>query len=104
MSEDFLRGESPEVHSTGDHGITDSEGRAPRASAGSAAAGKASGDAAVAPASTAALSRRSLAAVVVMMCGAFVAILNQNLMTTAVPVFMTVFSVSSDVAQWLTTG
>lgn len=50
------------------------------------------------------LSKQALAGVVVMMLGSFVSILNQNLMTTAVPVFMEQFSITSDVAQWLTTG
>lgn len=39
-----------------------------------------------------------------MMVGSFISILNQNLMTTAVPTFMEVFSVSAGVAQWLTTA
>lgn len=50
------------------------------------------------------LSKQALAGVIVMMLGSFVSILNQNLMTTAVPVFMEQFSITSDVAQWLTTG
>ena len=50
------------------------------------------------------LSRRALVMAFVMMAGSFISILNQNLMTTAVPRFMDVFSVSSSMAQWLTTA
>lgn len=45
-----------------------------------------------------------MAMAIVMMVGSFISILNQNLMTTAVPTFMEVFSVSAGVAQWLTTA
>ncbi len=48
--------------------------------------------------------RRAVAIVAVMMVGSFVSILNQNLMTTAIPTFMGVFSVESSAAQWLTTA
>lgn len=50
------------------------------------------------------VSRKALAIVAVMMVGSFISILNQNLMTTAIPTFMEVFSVSSSSAQWLTTA
>lgn len=50
------------------------------------------------------MPRKALAIVVVMMVGSFISILNQNLMTTAIPTFMGVFSVTSSEAQWLTTA
>lgn len=48
--------------------------------------------------------RKAVAIVAVMMVGSFISILNQNLMTTAIPTFMGVFSVESSAAQWLTTA
>lgn len=48
--------------------------------------------------------RKAVAIVAVMMVGSFISILNQNLMTTAIPTFMSVFSVESSAAQWLTTA
>ena len=53
---------------------------------------------------TANVSRTSIAIVAVMMVGSFVSILNQNLMTTAIPSLMVVFDVPSSTAQWLTTA
>ncbi|WP_158539852.1 MDR family MFS transporter [Gordonibacter sp. 28C] len=50
------------------------------------------------------IPRRAVAIVAVMMVGSFISILNQNLMTTAIPTFMGVFSVESSAAQWLTTA
>ena len=50
------------------------------------------------------VSHRATAMAIVMMVGAFTSILNQNLMTTAVPQFMHVFAVGSSTAQWLTTA
>lgn len=50
------------------------------------------------------VSTRALAVVVVMMVGSFVSVLNQNLMTTAIPTLMGLFDVSSSTAQWLTTA
>ncbi|SQF67761.1 drug resistance transporter, EmrB/QacA family [Streptococcus dysgalactiae subsp. equisimilis] len=43
------------------------------------------------------------ATVMVMMLGAFIALLNQTLLTTALPGIMTSFNLSLDSAQWLTT-
>lgn len=43
------------------------------------------------------------ATVMVMMLGAFIALLNQTLLTTAIPGIMTSFNLSLDSAQWLTT-
>lgn len=50
------------------------------------------------------VSRRAIAIVSVMMVGSFISILNQNLMTTAIPTLMGVFDVPSSTAQWLTTA
>ena len=55
-------------------------------------------------ASTDEVPRKAIAIVAVMMVGSFISILNQNLMTTAIPTFMGVFSVESSAAQWLTTA
>lgn len=48
--------------------------------------------------------RRAVAVVAVMMVGSFVSVLNQNIMTTAIPTLMRVFDVPSSTAQWLTTA
>lgn len=50
------------------------------------------------------VSRRAIAVVAVMMVGSFVSVLNQNLLTTAIPTLMRVFDVPSSTAQWLTTA
>ena len=50
------------------------------------------------------IPRKAIAIVAVMMVGSFISVLNQNLMTTAIPTFMGVFSVESSAAQWLTTA
>ena len=45
------------------------------------------------------IPRKAIAIVAVMMVGSFISVLNQNLMTTAIPTFMGVFSVESSAAQ-----
>ncbi len=47
---------------------------------------------------------RQLSMVVVMICGTFVTVLNQTLITPALPVIMSEFSIDASTAQWLTTG
>ena len=42
--------------------------------------------------------------VITLMIGSFVAILNQTLMTSALPTLMHEFDVPSSTVQWLTTG
>ncbi|NMM99975.1 multidrug MFS transporter [Bifidobacterium sp. DSM 109958] len=49
-------------------------------------------------------SRRAYVPIVIMMVGSFTAILNQTLMTSALPHLMREFGVTSNVAQWLSTG
>ncbi|MBT1171844.1 multidrug efflux MFS transporter [Bifidobacterium sp. MA2] len=46
----------------------------------------------------------SLIPIVVMMVGSFTAILNQTLMTSALPHLMREFGITSNMAQWLSTG
>ncbi|KAB7790715.1 MDR family MFS transporter [Bifidobacterium leontopitheci] len=50
------------------------------------------------------VSRRTLVPIIVMMVGSFTAILNQTLMTSALPHLMREFGVTSNTAQWLSTG
>ncbi|KFI97532.1 multidrug MFS transporter [Bifidobacterium stellenboschense] len=49
-------------------------------------------------------SKRSIIPIIVMMVGSFTAILNQTLMTSALPHLMREFGVTSNTAQWLSTG
>ncbi|NEG54568.1 MDR family MFS transporter [Bifidobacterium platyrrhinorum] len=49
-------------------------------------------------------SKRSVIPIIVMMVGSFTAILNQTLMTSALPHLMREFGVTSNTAQWLSTG
>lgn len=49
-------------------------------------------------------SKRELIPILVMMVGSFTAILNQTLMTSALPHLMAEFSITSNTAQWLTTA
>lgn len=48
--------------------------------------------------------RHAILPIIVMMVGSFTAILNQTLMTSALPHLMRDFSLSSNTAQWLSTG
>ena len=50
------------------------------------------------------LTRRQIATRIVMVFGTFVAVLNQTLVTPALPSIMTEMSVDATTAQWLTTG
>ncbi len=50
------------------------------------------------------LTRRQIATLIVMVFGTFVAVLNQTLVTPALPSIMTEMSVDATTAQWLTTG
>lgn len=50
------------------------------------------------------LTRKQLATVIVMIFGTFVTVLNQTLVTPALPAIMTEMSVDASIAQWLTTG
>ncbi|RSX54370.1 multidrug MFS transporter [Bifidobacterium goeldii] len=50
------------------------------------------------------LSKRDLVPIIVMMVGSFTAILNQTLMTSALPHLMRDFGITSNTAQWLSTG
>ena len=49
-------------------------------------------------------STRELIPILVLMVGSFTAILNQTLMTSALPHLMAEFSITSNTAQWLTTA
>lgn len=49
-------------------------------------------------------SKRELIPILVMMVGSFTTILNQTLMTSALPHLMAEFSITSNTAQWLTTA
>lgn len=49
-------------------------------------------------------SKRAYVPIIVMMVGSFTAILNQTLMTSALPHLMLDFGVTSNTAQWLSTG
>ncbi|WP_101623138.1 MDR family MFS transporter [Bifidobacterium parmae] len=49
-------------------------------------------------------SKRSVIPIIVMMVGSFTAILNQTLMTSALPHLMREFDITSNTAQWLSTG
>lgn len=57
-----------------------------------------------APASAKSKAKAPLFPIIVMMVGAFTAILNQTLMTSALPHLMREFGVTSNTAQWLSTG
>lgn len=50
------------------------------------------------------LTRKQLATVAVMIFGTFVTVLNQTLVTPALPAIMVEMNVDASVAQWLTTG
>lgn len=50
------------------------------------------------------LSKKQLATVIVMIFGTFVTVLNQTLVTPALPNIMAEMSIDASVAQWLTTG
>jgi EmrB/QacA subfamily drug resistance transporter len=50
------------------------------------------------------LSKKQLATVIVMIFGTFVTVLNQTLVTPALPNIMVEMSIDASVAQWLTTG
>ncbi len=50
------------------------------------------------------ITGRQLTMVIVMICGTFVAILNQTLITPALPAIMAEFAIDAATAQWLTTG
>ena len=50
------------------------------------------------------LTQKTLMINLVMLVGAFIAILNQTLLTPALPSIMTEMNVSASTAQWLTTG
>ena len=50
------------------------------------------------------VSTADIIAVAVMMVGTFTAILNQTLMVSALPTFIVTFHVTSNTAQWLSTG
>lgn len=49
------------------------------------------------------MSKRDLVPIIVMMVGSFTAILNQTLMTSALPHLMHDFDITSNTAQWLST-
>ncbi|MFC4772594.1 MFS transporter [Enterococcus hermanniensis] len=50
------------------------------------------------------IAKHPMGIVGVLMFGTFIAILNQTLMTTALPHLMVDFKITSNTAQWLTTG
>ena len=50
------------------------------------------------------IDRRTLVMLTVMLFGAFIAILNQTLLTPALPSIMREMNVNASTAQWLTTG
>lgn len=50
------------------------------------------------------LTRKQLATVIVMIFGTFVTVLNQTLVTPALPSIMAEMNVDASIAQWLTTG